>query len=279
MRRALGKGLNQLIGENLEGGQNEVPIGAIFPNKRQPRSVFDDERLEELADSVRQYGILQPLVVRPLSEGRYELIAGERRLRAAKLAGLDTVPISIRAAGDENSLELALIENIQREDIGPMECARAYRRLMDEFGITQEQVAQKVGKARTSIANTLRLLRLSPRIQEGVEAGVVQEGHARALLAIESDERRNEIFEDIIDKGLSVREVERAAQRPARSATRQARTTAKPNTEWSALEEALSQKFGTRVRILTSEPGGKISIEFYSDEDLGRILAALDVSL
>ncbi len=279
MRRALGKGLNQLIGEQLEGTGGEVSVDSIIPNERQPRSVFDDTRLKELAASVREYGILQPLVVRPLTEGRYELIAGERRLRAAKLAGLATVPITIRAAGNQTSLELALIENIQREDIGPMECARAYRKLMDEFTMTQEQVADKVGKARASIANTIRLLRLPAPVQHGLEAGSIQEGHARALLAFDSADRQIEMFERIVDKGLSVREVEKAARTgPAR--TRETKPTeTKPTTDWSPLEEALSITLGSKVRITSGEVGGKITVEFYSDEDLERILGVLGVSL
>ena len=279
MRRALGKGLNQLIGEQLEGTGSEVSVDAIIPNERQPRSVFDDARLKELAASVREYGILQPLVVRPLTEGRFELIAGERRLRAAKLAGLATVPITIRAAGNQTSLELALIENIQREDIGPMECARAYRKLMDEFTMTQEQVADKVGKARTSIANTIRLLRLPAPIQQGLESGSIQEGHARALLAFDTADRQIEMFERIVDKGLSVREVEKAARTgPVR--TRETKPVeSKPATDWSPLEEALSITLGSKVKIQSGEVGGKITVEFYSDEDLDRILGVLGISL
>lgn len=279
MRRALGKGLNQLIGEQLEGTGSEVSVDAIIPNERQPRSVFDDTRLKELAASVREYGILQPLVVRPLTEGRYELIAGERRLRAAKLAGLATVPITIRAAGNQTSLELALIENIQREDIGPMECARAYRKLMDEFTMTQEQVADKVGKARASIANTIRLLRLPVPIQQGLESGSIQEGHARALLAFDSADRQIEMFEKIVDKGLSVREVEKAARTGPARVRETKPTEAKPTTDWSPLEEALSITLGSKVKINSGEVGGKITVEFYSDEDLERILSVLGVSL
>src|SRR5580704_9085673 len=183
MRRALGKGLSQLIAEQYEGPTNELPVADIVPNSRQPRTVFNDEALEELAASIREYGILQPLIVRPLAEGKHELIAGERRLRAAKLAGLTSVPVIVRSAGNQSSLELALIENLQREDINALESAKAYRRLIDEFGMTQEQVADRVGKSRVSVANTVRLLRLPKRIMEGLEAGFISEGHARALLA------------------------------------------------------------------------------------------------
>lgn len=255
---------------------NQASIDAIVPNARQPRSVFADDRLAELAASIKQHGILQPLLVRPLPGGRYELIAGERRLRAAKLAGLNSVPITIRAAGDESSLELALIENIQREDIGPMECARAYRKLIDEFGLTQEKVADKVGKARTSVANTLRLLRLPAIVQAGLEKGTLQEGHARALLALDGPEKQIAMYEQIVATGLSVREVEQAARQKPAKPSRPAKQAAPEN---AALEESLSVKFGTRVKIAQSDLGGRIAIEFYSDDDLDRILQMLGISL
>src|SRR5947199_5012387 len=190
MMRVLGKGLSQLIGEQADTTISEVLVDAIVPNQRQPRTYFKEEAVQELANSIREVGILQPLVVRPLSEGKYELIAGERRLRASKLAGLETVPVLVRAADDRTSLEMAIIENVQREDISPLESARAYRKLIDEFGLTQEQVAQKVSKSRVSVANTLRLLRLPAQIQQALESGDIQEGHARALLAFESEEEQ-----------------------------------------------------------------------------------------
>lgn len=281
MRRALGKGLSQLIAEQFDGGSQEVPVDAIVPNERQPRSVFDDARLEELASSIREHGILQPLVVRALAEGRYELIAGERRLRAAKLAGLGSVPIILRSADDQTSLELALIENIQREDIGPMECARAYRKLMDEFELTQENVADKVGKARASIANTLRLLRLPPRIQGGLEGGRITEGHARALLGLETEAQQLEVYDQILERGLNVREVEKAARpaptKPAGAKKQAAERPVDPN--WQALEEALSTFLGSPVKLSRGEIGGKITVDFYSDDDLERILGMLGFHL
>ena len=168
MRSSLGKGLSQLIGEQTDGTPSQVAITAIVPNSRQPREHFEEAPLQELAESIRTFGVLQPLVVRPLTEGRFELIAGERRLRASKLAGLEYVPVVVRAADNQASLEIALIENVQREDISPLECARAYTKLMQEFGLTQDQVAAKVGKARTSIANTIRLLKLPQRDRKSV---------------------------------------------------------------------------------------------------------------
>jgi ParB family chromosome partitioning protein len=281
MRRALGKGLSQLIGEQFESNSTELPVDAIVPNTRQPRSYFADEPLKELASSIREFGVLQPLLVRPLDESTFELIAGERRLRAAKLAGLNVVPVIIRAAGGQTSLELALIENLQRQDINALESARAYRRLVEEFGLTQEQVAERVGKSRTTITNTMRLLRLPPKIQESVQSGFLSEGHARALVGIEEEDKQLAIFEQIKKKGLSVRDVERAARtRPGqseRAATQPHQKLAgKParNPDLIAVEEALSEKLGTPVQI----GGGEISIEYYSEEDLQRILEILGVA-
>lgn len=272
MRRALGKGLSQLIAEQFETTPTEVSVDAIVPNLRQPRKRFDDSALEELAASIREFGVLQPLLVRPLSEGSYELIAGERRLRAAKLAGLATVPIIIRPAGNQSSLEMAVIENVQREDINAMECARAYRQLMDEFGLTQEQVADKVGKSRTAIANTVRLLRLPSKVQEGLEEGRISEGHARALLAFESTEQQLAVFDNIVERGLTVREVEKAAKNLTKpvAPVRKDPPAVDPND--TALAEAFGAYLGAPVRLHRSEPGGRLVVEFYSDEDLERIL-------
>lgn len=276
MRRALGRGLSQLIAEEFESAPREAPIEAIHPNPRQPRTVFDQEALEELAASIREHGVLQPLVVRPKSEDTYELIAGERRLRASKLAGIKTIPIIIRAATNQVSLELALIENVQREDIGPMEKARAYRRLMDEFALTQEEVSQKVGKARASVANTVRLLKLPEQIQQGLDEGLIQEGHAKALLQLDTPTQQLTLYDRILKQGLNVRDIERAAKPP--TPTRDAKPpkpapAEDPNNR--ALEEALSTFLGSPVRLQKGEVGGKMTVEFYSDEDLERILETL----
>lgn len=282
MRRALGKGLSQLIAEQFEGTPNEVPLDDIVPNQRQPRSFFDEAALEELAGSIREYGVLQPLLVKPLTEGKYELIAGERRLRASKLAGLKTVPVLVRSAGPQNSLELALIENVQREDINALECARAYRRLIDEFDLTQEQVAERVGKSRTTIANTVRLLKLPRRIQEGLEASRISEGHARALLAFDTEPQQLAVYDQILDRGLTVREVERASK-PA--GPKKGASTEKPKVEVTAdpndhsIQEGLSVFLGTPVKLQRAEVGGKLVIEFYSDDDLDRILETLGFRL
>lgn len=268
-RNSLGKGLTQLLGEQFEGGApSEVAVEAIEPNPRQPRTNFEDAALRELAASVREYGVLNPLTVRPLSEGRYELIAGERRLRAAKIAGLKSVPVVIRAAGDQGSLELAMIENVQREDINAMEASRAYRRLMDEFGLTQDAVADKVGKARPTIANALRLLKLPPKVQEMLHEGRLSEGHARALLAFPHADGQMAMANTIVEKGLSVREVERAAQ-PVQPKKRPRKGSADPNL--AAVERVLSEKLGAPVKIAV----GRIEIAYFGDEDLERLIEAL----
>ena len=279
MRRTLGKGLTQLIGEQFESGTTEISVEAIEPNQRQPRTHFDEGALTELADSIKQYGVLQPLIVRPLSEGKYELIAGERRLRASKLAGLSTVPVLLKPAGHQSSLEMALIENVQREDINALECAKAYRRLIDEFAMTQEQVADKVGKSRVAIANTVRLLRLPKRVQEGLQEGRLSEGHARALLAFETEAQQLAVYDQILERGLTVREVENAAKPKAPKGSAKAKAAEPKDGNDQALEEALSTFFGSPTRIQRAEVGGKLSIEFYSDEDLERIVEILGFTL
>lgn len=283
MRRALGKGLTQLIGEQYESAApNEVPIGSVVGNPDQPREYFDEAALQELAQSIREVGLLQPLVVRPSREGMYEVIAGERRLRAAKLAGLTSVPILMRAAGNESALEIALIENLQREDISPLECARAYRRLMDDFGLTQEQVADKVGKARASVANTVRLLRLPKKILDGIESGTISEGHARALLSLENEIMQLAVYDQIVTKGLSVRDAEKLARPKEISdktpkAAGGGRAAAPDTAEWRELQDGLSMYFGTPVRLERAEVGGRMVVSFYSDDDLMRILDVLGI--
>ena len=267
MRRALGKGLSQLIAEQYEGPANEVGIDQIIPNSRQPRTHFNDESLNELASSIREYGILQPLVVRPITEGQYELIAGERRLRASKIAGLKSVPVIIRAAGNQTSLELALIENLQREDINALESASAYRKLMDEFGLTQEVVAERVGKSRTTIANTVRLLRLPTRITQGLESGVITEGHARALLAFESEAHQLAVYDQILERGLNVRDVE-TLTKAKKASDRVPKKLPRAKIHDAALEEGLSNHFATPVKIVHVDHGGKLTIDFYSEDDL-----------
>lgn len=268
-------GFSERPAETSDAKIVDIQVSAIVANPRQPRAHFDAEALRELAASIREVGVLQPLIVRDLGSGRYELIAGERRLRASKLAGLAKVPAIIRLAGSQKSLEIALIENIQREDISPLECAHAYYRLTAEFGLTQEQVARKVGKSRVAITNTLRLLNLPPRVLDGLRDHRITEGHARALLGIGSQAQQLAAFDLVLAKSLSVRETEALAGRCAKR---------KPDSgaldpSVQALEEALSIRLGAPVELAKSGKGGRLEISYFDDEDLGRIVEALGIRL
>lgn len=277
MRRVLGKGLAQLLGEQQEESVvSQIRIDAISPNAGQPRKTFDAEALQELADSIKQVGMVQPIVVRQIEEGRYEIIAGERRWRAAKLAGLHEVPVVIRSANATETLALALIENIQREDIAPLECAEAYHALIAQHGLTQEELSQRVGKSRPSIANSLRLLKLPQEVRASLASGAISEGHARALLQFETEAEQLLVHRRIIEKSLSVREVERMA-RGTHAKPRKSRAAETPAQD--GLESALSEFFGTPTRVVRAGKGGKIEIEFYGDDDLSRILDALGITL
>lgn len=279
MRRALGKGLAQLLGEQGESQVTELPIDSIEPNPDQPRTVFEEDALQELAESIRQVGILQPIVVRPTSDGRYSLIAGERRWRAAQLAGLSDVPVVVRHADERTVLQLAIIENVQREDITSIEQAVAYKRLIDEFSLTQDAVASGVGKSRAAVANTLRLLRLPKEVQDAIGDKLITEGHARALLMCASTEQTLMLFYKIVDEGLTVRETERLARKLVEQGDTEKKKKVKvaldPN--WRAAQDSLSEFFGTPTSLHRTEKGGSIQIQFFSDEDLTRILELLDI--
>lgn len=252
----------------------EVTIGDIIPNPHQPRLHFDEAKLTELADSVKEHGVLQPLVVSALGDGKYELIAGERRLQAAKRVGLATVPVVIReTSGDQEKLELAIIENIQRHDLNPIEEAKAYLRLTDEFGLHQDAVAKKMGKSRPNISNTLRLLTLPVEIQRAIIEGKISEGHAKALLSIDNPEKQRALFDLIIKEELTVRETEEKAREV--SVRSHLRTAREPAPELAAKEEWLTEQLGTKVKIQPKGKGGKITIEFYSNEELNGILGRL----
>lgn len=281
MRRALGKGLSQLIAEPTDGPVTEVAINVITPNPRQPRTHFDEEALAELAESIRVHGVLQPIVVRPIGKGKYELIAGERRWRASQQAGLRQVPVVVKQTDPKGSLEIALIENIQRADIGALESARAYRQLMDEFGLTQEQVAERVGKSRAAVANTVRLLRLPERILKALEIGEVSEGHVRPLLGLDSAAAQLALFDKIVHEGLSSKDVERVVKptRPKVGRARKPGVVDATDPNWKALQTAASEKLGAPVKLEGSERGGTISICFFSEEDLVRIMETLGVEL
>lgn len=283
MRRALGKGLAQLQNEELDTPSGEIGVESIQPNPRQPRTRFDDEALRELAASIKQVGVIQPIVVRPLAAGRYEIIAGERRFRAAQLAGLKTVPIVTRSAGNQQSLELALIENVQREDIGPVEAAKAYKLLMDEFDLKQEEVATKVGKSRSTVANTVRLLQLPARVVDALDGGSITEGQARPLLSLKDQAVQLGLFEKIVAKSLSAREVERivslVSKAPTAPKKKKKGVVDESDPNWKALQSKASEVLGAPVKLEGSEKGGTITIKFASEDDLVRIMDQLGVQI
>lgn len=287
MRRGLGRGLSHLIAEQqVDSGVQELAITSIHPNKGQPRTHFDESALSELAESIRQLGIIQPILVRAVAEGKYELIAGERRWRASQIAGLKMIPAIVRSAGAETTLELALVENIQREDISAIECARAFYELQQAYGLTQEQIATKVGKSRVTVTNTMRLLRLPQNIQDAMLAGSLSEGHARALLSLDTPSQQQKMADRILEEGLSVRDVENlvrkgpsADKKPRAPKSGSGKPSPQVDPDTIALQSALSVYLGSPTHIEPSHIGGKIVIDYYSDEDLQRVLDILGVTL
>jgi ParB family transcriptional regulator, chromosome partitioning protein len=286
MRRALGRGLETLLPgtPTAPAAPSALPMGVltvrtaeITANPEQPRRRFDPDALEALAESIRRHGLLQPLVVRREAQG-YELIAGERRLRAAQRAGLEEVPVVVREATPPERLELALIENLQREDLTALEEAEAYRSLIEVYGLTQEEIAQRVGKSRPTIANALRLLSLPDSVKAQLESGELTPGHARAVLAVEGDESRVAFAREITSQKLPKSEAERLA-RARRTAVEARQTSLRRDPHWSALAEELTRGLGTRVRITRRNRGGTIEIEFYSDAELDRLLGHLRAGL
>lgn len=246
-----------------------VPVSEIFANPKQPRQEFREAELKELAASIREHGILQPLLVAEKENGGYELIAGERRLRASKIAGLSTVPVLVKAAADEQKLELALIENIQRQDLNPVEEAFAFKRLIEEFGLTQQQVADKVGKSRPAIANAVRLLELPQAIQAALADGRINTGQARALLTLDSEKQKLDMLASMLGQKISVREIERESNKL--SGGKHSRRD--PNLTY--LEDKLRKAFGTKVSISQKGGRGSIVINYYSSEDLSRLIKRL----
>ena len=280
-KRALGKGIGALIGETEDARQKnastvEVPISSLKPNPSQPRHSFRDASLAELAESIRRRGVLQPVLVEEVGTG-YQIVAGERRVRAAKLAGLERVPVLVRSFSPDERLEVALIENLQREDLTPIEEAKAYRQLMEARDLTQEQVAAKVGKDRTTVTNSLRLLKLPQKVQDAVEKADLSAGHARALLAVTSPADQEVLFERVIARGLSVRETEQAAQ--AFNQGRRGRAKKPPgrarDPNVREVEERLVERFGTKVQIRGGPAKGRIEIAYFSADDLERVLELL----
>ena len=269
----LGKGLKALMLENSSDNmtsENKLPINEIVTNKDQPRKTFDQGALQELADSISQHGVLQPLLVRPLPEGGYQLVAGERRWRASKMAGLKDVPVVIKELSDVETMEIAIIENLQREDLNPIEEAEGLQALIDRCGFTQEDVAVSVGKSRSAIANSLRLLKLPQEVRDMTRNGEITAGHARALLAFDNEAMIYEAAQNIIKNNLSVREVERLVkmtEKPSKTRTSSRRR----DSFYDEVELSLTEVLGRKVKVYNGRGKGTLEIEFYSAEDLKEI--------
>lgn len=269
-RRGLGSGLGALFGDDLTTGADKeitLPISRVEPRADQPRCAFDEEALLELSESIKQYGLIQPITVRKLDGGYYQIIAGERRWRASRMAGLTEVPVRIIEADDRRAMELALVENLQREDLNPIEEARGYRTLMDDYGLTQDQAAAAVGRSRPAVANALRLLALGEAVMAMVEDGRLSAGHARALLPIKDSEKQQELAEAIVQRGLSVRQTETLVARMLKAKP-------EPENESSIIvdyvrevEKSLENALGRKVKLVDGKKGGRLEIEFYGADD------------
>ncbi len=287
-KRVLGRGLGALIPEAkdkqqgigqesvlLRAGKGQivsnVSLDKIKANKYQPRGNFDKEALDDLAASIKEKGFIQPVILRSRQDG-YELIAGERRFRAAKMLKLTEIPAIIKEVSDVDSLEISIIENIQREDLNPIDQARAYKRLLDEFNMTQETVSETIGKDRATVANILRLLRLPEKIQAYVSRGTISIGHAKAMLSLDKESEQIRLCTKVMKNDLSVRDTERYAKKMSAPSKKKA---IEKDPNLTSIEEGLRDRFGTKVRIVKAKKGGKIEIEFYSDKDLERVLSLL----
>ena len=289
-RQVLGRGLDALIAmDDLKtsgsSSINEIELSKIQPNPEQPRSIFEEEALEELAASIRSMGVIQPITLKEIGDEQYLIISGERRYRAALMAGLEQIPAYIKTAADEHIVEMALIENIQREDLNSIEIALAYHKLIENYGLTQEQLSERVGKKRTTIANYLRLLKLPAEIQMGLKNKKIDMGHARALLPVEDPEVQLAFYEQIVEQGLSVRNVEELVRQVAQGEP-VALLTEKPvkperkasySKEFAMLRDHLSRFFNTKVQLSCNEKGkGRITIPFSSEEELEKLIGLLD---
>jgi len=270
----LGKGLDALFssGETLEGPGSEISLEKIVVRGNQPRKLFNDETIEEMAESIKEHGILQPLVVRPLADGKYELVAGERRLRAAVLAGLKKVPVVIKEMEEPQAWEAALTENLQRENLNPIEEAAAYREMLERYGYTQEELARKIGKSRAHVANTVRLLNLPEEVRELVKTGEITAGHARAILAVKDGEQQLALARKIIQQGMTVRDTEDAGTKE-RKGRKPAEKAKDPNLVMA--EQRFEELLNTRVKIIRQKTGGKIEVHFNDDEELNRIMEVM----
>lgn len=275
--KGLGSGLGALFGDEPElTPTEELPISRVEPREGQPRTIFDEEQLQELADSISRHGVLQPITVRALDSGYYQIIAGERRWRAARMAGLGVIPARIIEADDRKAQELALVENLQREDLGPLEEARGYKQLMEEHGLTQEAVSQSVGKSRPTVANALRLLTLEPAVSELLESGALSAGHARALLPLTDGDVQLQAARTIVEKGLSVRQAEALAAALQKTPKKSRNTASRGGVDYAAVMSAqLGQALGRKVTVVDGKKRGRIELEYYGADDREALLEAL----
>lgn len=280
-KSGLGRGVGAIFTDNsvdefsVSSGSVKVKLMDIEPNREQPRKVFDEKALGELADSIAQHGVLQPLLVRPMMDGGYQLVAGERRWRASRMAGLTEVPVVIKELSDSQVAEIALVENLQRENLNPLEEARGYKELSDKYGYTQEEVASIVGKSRSAVANSLRLLGLADGVLELINKGDLSAGHAKAILYSEDKDYQTELAKLVVKEGLSVRETERLARKSAGSPSSGKRAK-KRNPYYDEVELALSDVLKRKVKVTKSSKKGSIEIEFFDDDDLKKFIKIFD---
>ena len=283
-KSSLGTGLSSLIPEktkrfgdgasvsaNKENEVLKISVDSIVPNPHQPRYYFDGENLKDLAESIREHGVVQPIIVTRLADGKYELIAGERRLRASKLIGNREIPVIVRQADEQEKLELAIIENVQRHDLNAIEEAKAYKRLKDEFSLTQEEIGKKLGKGRVAVANTMRLLELPVEIQRGIIENKITEGHARAILGLDNSEKQRALYELILKEKLTVRDVENKVREINVPGHIRKMSHSVINPEIQDLENRLQQNLGTKIQIKKKGTSGKIMIDFFSEEEFDKI--------
>ena len=278
-KKGLGTGLGVLFGADEfddEAEQLTLPISKVEPRSEQPREYFDQEALEALADSIRQYGLIQPITVRKLDSGYYQIIAGERRWRASRLAGLTEVPVRVIEADDRRTAELALVENLQREDLNPIEEAKGYKLLIEEYGLTQEDAARSVGRSRPAVTNAMRLLMLTPPVMEMVEKGKLSAGHARAILSVSEPSKQLAEANEIIKKNYSVRKAEQLAARIAREPRQAPEESGEISVDYAAeISNELSKKLGRKVKLIDGKRNGKIEIEFYGADDREALIEKL----
>lgn len=283
-KTGLGRGLDALFTDNAVediGGQKPTTLRLteIEPNKEQPRKTFDEKALAELCSSIQRNGVLQPLLVRPMTDGTYQLVAGERRWRASRMAGLTEVPVVIKEMSDEQAMEIALIENLQREDLNPIEEAEGLQLLIDRYNLTQEEAAARIGRSRPAIANALRLLQLPEEVRTLARDGKISAGHARALLAFEKQSDIIQIADEIIEKSLSVRDIEKLAKSAAQNDNKAPKVRRKTgrDTFYDEVELALTETLGRRVKVFVSKDRGTLEMEFFDKEDLAKLAKQLDV--